>query len=258
MRVVTLLQEKGGTGKTTLSTHIAAGLAIRGARVVLIDADPQGDASSALGFTPEGRLYDLLVRGASWKDVLKPVVTTIYTTEKPAGELLMVIGNVETRNIANTIGDQWLFMRRIKQLEGVVDYVVIDTSPTPSLLHASMTVATDYILVPTQLEVASALRGVPNSLEHTGKVREAVAQHGVQVADIAGIIPTMVQFNTTAHKITYDHLVENYKDVVWTPQRKSIVYSEAAMSNQLMFAYSPLHTVCEDLWAVVDKVERLG
>lgn len=258
MRVLTLLQEKGGTAKTTLATHIAAGLAIRGGTVVLIDADPQGDASASLGLPQLPRLYDLLVRGATWRDVLMTVPQDVYTNEEPAGQFMAVTGNVETRNIANTISDQLLFLKRIRQIKDFVDFVVIDTSPTPSLLHASMAVATDHILVPTQLEAPSAFRGVPSSLQHTSDIRDAAAQHGLNVADVAGIIPTMVQLNTVSHATTYDQLVENYGSLIWPPQRKSIIYSEAAMVQQLMFAYAPQHDVCDDLWSVVSQVEGLS
>lgn len=162
---------------------------------------------------------------------------------------MAVTGNVETRNIANTIGDQLLFLKRIRQVEDVIDFAVINTSPTPSPLHASMAVATDHILVPTQLEAPSAFRGVPSSLQHTNDIRVAAAQHGLNVADVAGIIPTMVQLNTVSHATTYDQLVENDETLIWPPQRKRSIYSEAAMVQQFMFAYAPQDDVCEDLWS---------
>ena len=65
--IISIASQKGGVGKTTLATHIAAGLAVKGHRVVLVDSDPQGHATVALGLPKEPGLYDLLVRDASFK-----------------------------------------------------------------------------------------------------------------------------------------------------------------------------------------------
>ena len=93
MKIITLLNEKGGVGKTTLATHIAAGLAFRGFRVVLVDADPQGHATVALGLPKEPGLYDLLVRDAPFKSVLRFIPAQVYQVgeEPPKGLSLIHI-----------------------------------------------------------------------------------------------------------------------------------------------------------------------
>lgn len=78
MKIITLLNEKGGVGKTTIATHIAAGLAVRGMRVLLVDADPQGHATVSLGLQKEPGLYDLLVRDATFKSVLRFIPPKAY------------------------------------------------------------------------------------------------------------------------------------------------------------------------------------
>src|SRR5689334_141034 len=134
MITVTLLNEKGGVGKTTLATHIAAGLAILGAKVLLVDADPQGHATVTLGQTKAPGLYDLLVRDALFKDTLQVVSPEVYETpnQKAQGELFVIPSNVETRNIANSISDAFAIAERFRELEDIIDVVVFDTSPTPS------------------------------------------------------------------------------------------------------------------------------
>src|SRR5690349_6791367 len=145
MKVISLINEKGGVGKTTLAAHIAAGLAIRRYRVVLADAAPQGHATLSLGLRKERGLYDLVGRDAPFKDVLRLVPPDVYGIPGAAhkGELYVIPSNAETRNIANTISDPFTADDRLTELEDLIDIVVFDTSPTPSLLHGAIYLATD-------------------------------------------------------------------------------------------------------------------
>src|SRR5690242_15083890 len=98
MKIITLLNEKGGVGKTTLAVHIAAGLAARGERVVLVDADAQGHATVMLGMSNEPALHDLLVREASFKDTLRFVAPEVYAPYgESKGQLFLLPGDTETR-----------------------------------------------------------------------------------------------------------------------------------------------------------------
>src|SRR5690606_2289735 len=123
MKVVTLLNEKGGVGKTTVATHIAAGLAIKGHRVLLADADPQGHATVMYGLTKEPGLYDLLVRNAPYQRVLRVISPELYEIPGQAveGKLYLLPSNVETRNIANSINNILIFRDRFLPLEGAID-----------------------------------------------------------------------------------------------------------------------------------------
>ena len=133
MKVVTLLNEKGGVGKTTVATHLATGLAIKGYRVLLVDADPQGHATVMFGLSKEPGLSDLLIRNAPYQRVLRPIPPEMYEIpgEPVRGRLYLISSNVETRNISTSMSNILVFRDRLLPLETTVDVVIVDTSPTP-------------------------------------------------------------------------------------------------------------------------------
>jgi chromosome partitioning protein len=179
MKTVSLINEKGGVGKTTLAIHIAAGLAIRGSRVVLADADAQGHATVSMGLKKSPGLYDLLVRGTAFREVLVPVNPERFGVPgSPCkGQLYVVPSNVETRSIPIQISDAFAVVDRFRELENLVDVVVFDTSPTPSLLHGSIYLATDAIIYPTKCD--SWFRW-PGGELHTSGVGERHGTVGVE------------------------------------------------------------------------------
>src|SRR5262245_47899126 len=141
-KTVIWLNEKGGVGKTTGSTNLAAWLAIQGYRVVLVDASAQGHASLTFNLPPEPCFYDLVVRNARWQDVLRLVPPERYcvpdTASDVTGTLLICPGNIETRGIAGAISDTFIALRRFSQLAATVDFIIVDTAPEPTLLHTAL------------------------------------------------------------------------------------------------------------------------
>ena len=257
MRIIALLNEKGGVGKTTVATHIAAGLAIKGYRVLLVDADPQGHATVMYGLNKEPGLYDLLVRNAPYNKVLRPIPAEAYDIPgKPVkGRLLLLPSNVETRNIASSINNILVVRDKFLPLEGTIDVIIVDTSPTPSMLHGSIALATDGIIIPTVCEML-AFDGVRESLIHRDSFIEKKKELGLGSVDLMGIVPTRYRRQTLEHTEMLEQLVNAFGDTVWSPIPDRIIWSEAARAFRPTFSYAPDSQAAMEAWQLVNHVEE--
>lgn len=255
MKIITMLNEKGGVGKTTLATHIAAGLAILGKRVVLVDADPQANSTIAFGLAYEPGLYNLVVRHAAFKDVLRVVSHEVYEHPgKPVNGLLAVLpSNIETRNIANSTQDVLIMRKRLREIADFVDIVVIDTSPTPSMLNSSIFMATDAILFPTECEYMS-LVGLKNSIDHMLNFKQEKEHMNLGTIDLMGIIPTMYRDKTVGHSTNLEDLRADYSDMVWEPLAQRIDWSDATLMHRPVWNFNPRCKAAKEAWKVVNRV----
>lgn len=242
MKTITLLNEKGGVGKTTLATTLAAGLARRGHTVVLVDADAQGNATEAFGLDLAPDIYDLMIRGAGWRDTLTAVHPDRWAGDTPTpGNLLVLRSNVETRSIATSTNDTAIVYKRLHELHrtGRVDFAVIDTSPTPSMFHSSILFATDAVILPTIPEDWS-IKGTQHALAH---IRDASRQREYNnLAPIRelGIIPTMTRRRTGVHDAIMEDMDAEFQGVpVWESMYMAIIWAECALAKQSIFAYAP-------------------
>lgn len=254
MRVITLLNEKGGVGKTTGAIHIAAGRAIRGERVLLIDSDAQGHGATRLGLKEYDGLFRLLIQEASWNDVLRETNPAAWAGSYPVegrGQLILLPGNVTSRLITQATDDITLLRERLEEVRDYFDLVVIDTSPTPSLLHTMIYAATDAMVYPTQCQYL-ALEGLGKSLVHITKMNTQRAAMGLSPADVSGVLPTMYDGRTDAHKHGMKKLVDHFGGKVLPALRHLTVWREVEYAQKTIFAGAPGSAAEEDMWGVID------
>ncbi len=260
MKVITLLNEKGGVGKTTLATHMAMGMAARGAKVLLVDGDPQGHASIRCGVKKSAGLYDLLVRDAQWSQVIKQVAPEkfgIVGEVLPSGRLWLLPSNVETRNIANSISESSLLAERLDDWGTSIDVVVIDSSPTPSLLHGVFYTATDFVVYPTQLAFSS-FDGLVESIKHRKQADAARASRwAMPDIEVLGIVPTMYRSVTNEQRDNYAELQKQFGKEVWQPIPQATIWMESESRAQPVYQLDPGSDAAGHVWEMCDRVEEV-
>ena len=169
-RIVSIANQKGGVGKTTTAINMAAAIATKGHKVLVIDLDPQGNASTGLGISPDNReytAYDVLVDGI---DINKAIIKTHVKN------LSLITSNTDLSSAdAELMNDKGRLIKLRNAIEKVkeFDYVFIDCPPSLNLLTINAFAASDSVLVPLQSEFY-ALEGLSQLILTVREVREAL------------------------------------------------------------------------------------
>lgn len=259
MITLTIGQEKGGIGKTTLAITLASALAIRGAQVLLVDTDAQASATVALGQHDSSALYDVLVRGVPLYvpeygyGPMFGLPSETYGGGEAAGQLFLLPANVEARNIAGMLTDLDAVARKFAEVEDVFDFVIFDTPPTPSLFHAAIYAASDCIVWPVVPEPL-AIDGLVKSMSRLKGIASIRQSLGKAPTVPVGIVPTMVRATTVLHQANLEALRSAHGDLVKSAISQRIAWSEAAQMRQSIFAYAPGDVAAVEAWRFVDEV----
>jgi chromosome partitioning protein len=259
MKVITLLNEKGGVGKTTLSINTAAGLAIRGKRVLLLDTDMQANATAAFGLEKEPAFYDFIKRNAPLPDVVRSISADRVSNQEALGELAgnlwIIPGNDENMQLPMAVSDPNVLLDKLIALADIVDYVIIDTAPSQTMFHVAVYVATDFIMYPTKLEEWSIM-GVRDAWKRRLAANSVRESHNMPPIQVLGIQPTIASMNTVIHQEHLAALQETYGNVVMEPITRRTVWTEAASMYCSIFAYAPNSKAAEDAWRIVNLIEQ--
>lgn len=260
MKILLLQNQKGGVGKTTLAYHISAGLAAMGRNVMLVDADAQGSATIRAGQKKDGGLFKMLVDDEEWGDCTVRVAADRYMVEGyDPGNFYLMPSDKKTRAIASLIDDPGAFGRRCAELEdtGGVDVMVIDTSPTPSLLHGILYTPSDYLLIPTTPEFLSFDGLIESILNKQGADKARAERYALPPIEVLGIVPTMFRRGTLEHEDNLKALERRYGTAIWEPIGLSTVWPEADRSGKPVFLHAPKSYAASAAWNVIKKVEKV-
>lgn len=240
---IAVFNHKGGTGKTTTAVSVAAGLAAKGHKVLLVDTDAQGNVSVSLGAKGERSLYHVLVMGLRVADVvqtIRPGLDLVPSNETLAAAELYLAGR---QNRDRVLRD------RLDQAAKGYDYVVLDCSPSLSLMNQNALVFAESVLVPVACDYLS-LVGVRQVIK-TVKNVNALLHHPVQ---IWGVLPTFFDARANICREAVGTLKNHFGDRCLPPVRAAIKIKEAPAQGQTIFEYAAGSNAAEDYGVVVDRI----
>jgi chromosome partitioning protein len=248
MRKLAVVNMKGGVGKTTTSVHIAAGLALRGQRVLLLDADPQGNVGHTFRLQPshtfeewmtgECPLDSVLLRGV--RERLDVVAST------PAAFSL-------ERRLAGETQRETILARRLRT-ENRYDAIVIDTSPAMNLLTYNALLFAEELVIPVGMDLMSVI-GARQTLNGIAQVRELWPDRGLE---LLAVLPTFVHSGNHASRATLEALEGDptMRGRVLKPGiRQCIDLNYATASHQTIWEYAPRSRAADDYSSLIDYIE---
>ncbi len=234
-RILTIANQKGGVGKTTTAVNLAASLAMNGSRVLVVDLDPQGNASTALDVehrSGTASIYHVLVDGAPLTDVIRPVEGFQHLFCAPA---TIDLAGSEIELVPLVARES----RLVRALGGYdasgLDYIFIDCPPSLGLLTVNALVAAPEVLIPIQCEYY-ALEG----LEQLLRTIELVKSHLNPTLKVSTILLTMYDSRTRLASQVADEVRGHFGELVLSSViPRSVRVSEAPSYGQSVMTYDP-------------------
>jgi chromosome partitioning protein len=242
-RRMAIFNHKGGTGKTTTSVSIAAGLAKRGYKVLLVDTDSQGNVGVSLGVKTEKTLYHCLVMGLRPQDVavnIRENLDVLPSNETLAAAELYLAGRQNRDRILKD---------RLAMAQGHYDVIMLDCSPSLSLLNQNALVFADGILVPVACDFLS-LVGVRQVIK-TVKNVNSLLHHPVQ---IYGVLPTFYDGRARICRDAWSTLKEHFGDRCFEPVRATTKIKEAPAQGKTIFEWAPDSNAAADYERTVERI----
>lgn len=232
-KIIAIINQKGGVGKTTTAINLSAALGELGKKVLLIDLDPQGNTSSGLGIEKEqveDCIYDVLLNEVPLQEAIISEVTmgldVVPATINLAGAEVELVSEMAREN---------RLKEAVNTMRGTYDYIFIDCPPSLGLLTVNALVAADKLLIPIQCEYY-ALEGVTKLLESMKRVKSLLNPS----IDIFGVLMTMYDGHTNLSKQVVEEVRSYFGDKVFDMViPRTVKLSEAPSYQQPITQYEP-------------------
>ena len=231
-KVISVANQKGGVGKTTTTVNLSTILAKKGKKVLLIDADPQGNATSGLGIEKEVEFstYDILVNDTEIKQALqKTVIKNLLLC--PSN---MNLAGAEVELVSMMSREQRL-KEKLEEIKDSFDYIFIDCPPSLGLLTINALTAANSIMIPIQCEYY-ALEGVGQLMNTVNLIKKQLNKN----LYIEGVVLTMNDARTNLSNQVISEVKKYFKDNVYkTVIPRNVKLSEAPSYGMPITAYAP-------------------
>lgn len=207
-KIISVANQKGGVGKTTTAVNLASCLAEQRKRVLIVDADPQGNATTGLGIEKEnlpGTVYDILVNGMTAKDVIAK--TRYFDLDIIASDISLSGAEIE---LVGTSKREFQLKDALNQVRDNYDFIIIDCPPSLGLVTINALTATDTVLIPIQCEYY-ALEGVMQLTNTINLVKKALNPE----LDIEGVVMTMFDGRTNLSIQVVDEVKKSFGKKVY-------------------------------------------
>ncbi len=230
-KIIAIANQKGGVGKTTTSVNLAASLGVLEKKVLLIDADPQANATSGLGIEVEGvdvGTYQLLEHTVTAKEAIIP-------TESPNLDLIpahidLVAIEIELVDKENR---EYMMRTAIRELKNSYDYILIDCAPSLGLLTLNALTAADSVIIPIQCEYF-ALEGLGKLLNTIKSIQKI---HNADL-DIEGLLLTMYDSRLRLSNQVVEEVKKHFDEMVFeTIIQRNVRLSEAPSYGESIISY---------------------
>lgn len=249
MKTYSIINQKGGVGKSTTASAIAAGLANKGAVVLLVDLDAQGNLSYSLGVDNTGLTgassLDVLTRAATIEDAALYIKSGAIVKSSPA------LSGADM--VLTTTGKEYRLREALDKVGGKYDYCVIDTPPALGILTINALTASNAAIVPAQADIFSL-----NGIAQLYQTVEAVQAYTNKELTIEGILLTRFSSRSVISRDIAEALTDTaaklHTRVFDTKIRECTALKEAQASRESIFDYAPKSNAALDYAALVEEI----